>query len=119
MKYHINGLLPGMNEYIKAINSNRHKGNQLKRETQDLILWQIKPHTPYEKPVFIEFLWIEQNKRRDKDNIASAKKFILDALQEIGILKGDGWKHIVGFKDDFKINTKHPGVEVTIKEVAK
>ena len=39
----------------------------------------------------IVFRWIEPNRRRDKDNVAFAKKFILDSLQEVGIIKNDGW----------------------------
>ena len=31
--------LPGLNEYIHAVNINRYKGNALKREAQDGIGW--------------------------------------------------------------------------------
>ena len=43
----------------------------------------------------------EQTKRRDKDNVAFAKKFILDALQKSGVLKNDNNKYILGFQDEF------------------
>lgn len=109
--------LPGLNEYIHAVNINRYKGNALKRETQDAIGWAIKaarlePVTKY--PVTIFFEWHEKSKRRDLDNIASAKKFILDALQECGILEGDGQKQLAGFSDRFVIGDRWDGCVVII-----
>jgi Holliday junction resolvase RusA-like endonuclease len=114
--------LPGLNEYIHAVNINRYKGNALKRETQDAIGWAIKaarlePVTKY--PVTIYFEWHEKTKRRDLDNIASAKKFILDALQECGILEGDGQKQLVGFSDRFVIGDGWDGCVVTVKPYAE
>lgn len=114
--------LPGLNEYIHALNINRYKGNALKREAQDAIGFAIKrarlePVTAY--PVFVFFEWHEKTKRRDLDNIASAKKFILDALQECGILEGDGQKQLVGFSDRFVIGDGWDGCVVTVKPYAE
>lgn len=109
--------LPGLNEYIHAVNINRYKGNALKREAQDAIGLAIKrarlePVTEY--PVAVCFEWHEKTRRRDLDNIASAKKFILDALQECGILEGDGQKQLVGFSDRFVIGDAWDGCVVVI-----
>lgn len=109
--------LPGLNEYIHAVNINRYKGNALKRETQDAIgcaikAAHLKPITEY--PVTIFFEWHEKSKRRDLDNIASAKKFILDALQECGILEGDGQKQLAGFSDMFVVGDVWDGCVVII-----
>lgn len=71
------------------------------------------------EPVKISYVWYEPNKKRDKDNIAFAKKFIQDALVELGVLKNDGWANIVGFTDEFKISKDNPRVEVTIKELGE
>ena len=114
--------LPGLNEYIHAVNINRYKGNALKREAQDAIGLAIKrarlePVTAY--PVFVFFEWHEKTRRRDLDNIASAKKFILDALQEFGILEGDGQKQLVGFSDRFVIGDGWDGCVVTVKPYAE
>lgn len=71
-----------------------------------------------EKPVFMEYLWIEPNRRRDKDNISSfGRKVIQDALVSAGVLKDDGWKHVVGFSDRFEVDKENPRIEVIIKEV--
>lgn len=70
-----------------------------------------------EKSVYIRYTWVEENKKRDKDNIASAKKYVQDALVQAGVLKNDGWNNIVGFEDRFEIDKEKPGVLVEIVEV--
>lgn len=71
------------------------------------------------KPVFIKFEWYERNRKRDKDNIAFAKKFILDALVKSHVLKNDGWNEIEGFSDEFFVDPKNPRIEVTLIESEK
>ena len=57
-----------------------------------------------------------QNKRKDKDNIAFAKKFILDGMIQAKLIQNDGWKEISGFTDEFHVDKNNPRVEVTIYE---
>ncbi len=64
---------------------------------------------------FINFVWIEGGRRRDKDNICFAKKFILDALVSAGVLDNDGWDGVDGFADSFGIDKGHERVEVLIE----
>lgn len=101
-KLTIPGLLPGLNEYIDAERSykGKYKAASMKRQAQNVI----------------RYLWVEPSRRRDKDNIAFAKKFIQDALVETGVLRNDGWSEIEGFSDDFALDPKNPRVEVTIEE---
>lgn len=47
----------------------------------------------------MRFEWHERTKKRDADNIASAKKFILDALVKNGVLEDDSRKYVKGFYD--------------------
>jgi Holliday junction resolvase RusA-like endonuclease len=47
-----------------------------------------------EKPCEIFIEWHEKTKRRDCDNIQSAQKFILDALQHCKIIENDSRKYI-------------------------
>ena len=42
---------------------------------------------------------------------------IQDALVNKGVLKNDGWEHIVGFSDRFDVDTQNPRIEVLIREV--
>lgn len=73
----IPGQLPGLNEYVRAERSNRHQAAKLKKQTQQLIGLAIKQQLPgmhIHEPVFIQYMWWEPDRRRDKDNIAWAKK---------------------------------------------
>lgn len=100
--------LPSLNEYIKAskvIRGKWNKGNQMKQDIQD----QIIPYfaeLPKLNQVAIAFTWVEENKRRDLDNIAFAKKFILDALVKAGKLKDDNRKCVTAFTDNFEYGEK-------------
>jgi Holliday junction resolvase RusA-like endonuclease len=62
----------------------------------------------------MEYTWYEPNRKRDKDNIAFAKKFCQDALVKSGTLANDGWAEIDGFTDTFEVDKRRPRVEVKI-----
>ena len=94
--------LPGLNDYIAKINHNKYAGNKFKQDIEDSILWVLKStKQKVEKPVKVKFIWYEQTKRRDKDNVCSAKKYILDALQKAKILPNDNNKYIAEIQDEF------------------
>lgn len=123
--FFIPGILPGMNEVIAAAKQIHIRGgirvgdnySLLKRKATDRIsavIFEAKI-TPVEA-LTLDILWIEKNKRRDPDNIASGIKMILDALVETQIIKNDGWRYNKGWVNNFKVGTPH-GVEVTICEV--
>ena len=120
MKLVIPGRLPGLNEYTKACNYNRFKGAKMKREVEEVIQWEIKRQLKGKKFKCIKlvFRWIEPNMRRDKDNIATGKKFILDSMQKAGTLANDGWSQIAKFEDEFEVDKANPRVVVEIEEVA-
>ena len=119
-KLTIHGTLPGLNEYTGVNRTNRYAAAQMKKTTQNLIgyciLQQLK-QVHITQPVQIAFTWYEANKKRDKDNVAFAKKFILDALVEHKVLQNDGWRNIDSFSDSFKVDTARPRVEVEIQTV--
>lgn len=109
--------LPGLNEYIDAERTHRQKAARLKRLVQrDIsacILDQLGG-AAYDCPVDIEYTWYEPDRRRDKDNIAFAKKFINDALVDCGVLPNDGWRNIRTMFDMFDVDATNPRVEVMI-----
>lgn len=116
----IPSTLDGLNSYINAERTNRHKGAKMKRENEDIVLIAIRRcmrGVRIERPVFMEYLWVEKDKRRDKDNIAFAKKFVQDALVKAGVLKDDGWRYVVGFSDRFEVDKDNSRIEVLIKEI--
>lgn len=117
----IPGTLNNLNDYIAAERENRHKGAKMKADNGkyvDAAIRQCMRGVKIEAPVFMEYTWVEPNKRRDLDNISSfGRKVIQDALVCAGTLKDDGWKYIVGFSDRFEVDKKNPRIEVLIREV--
>lgn len=113
----VHGRLPGLNEYTDACRTNAKAGARCKKAAEEQVLWGIVTShlQPFSAPVFLTFRWYERDRRRDVDNVAFAKKFILDALVQRGILAGDGRKHVVGFIDYFDIDRRDPRVVVTIE----
>jgi len=118
IKIIIPGELTDLNTYINAERSNRFAGAKLKATNTDTVIWcakQIKVLQPLEN-VRLTISWYCKNKKKDKDNISFAKKFIWDGLAKAGIIKNDGWNNITGFEDKFYIDTINPRIEVEIWE---
>ena len=116
----IPGRLPGLNEYTSACRANHMAGAQMKQDSQDIILWAIRAkmrRVRFEKPVFILFTFYEKDKRRDRDNVASyARKVIQDALVKAGVLEDDGWDYVTGYLDRFEVDKKNPRIVVEFIE---
>lgn len=93
--------LPSLNEYINRCRYNKYSANNYKQKIEANIFPYISNIPKLEKPVKIDFHWIEGNKKRDLDNICFAKKFILDALVKYGKLKDDNRKNVYAFTDRF------------------
>ena len=110
--------LPSLNNYINECRKNRFAGAKMKKEVESDIGWYINRLPQYTKPIKIHFLWIEENKRRDYDNICFAKKFILDSMVKTGKLKDDNRNFVTGFTDDFEYG-KSSKVILEIEEVSK
>lgn len=117
----IPGTLPNLNDYIAAERTNRHKGAKMKADSGNIVAVAIRQclrGVRIEGPVFMEYTWVEPSRRRDKDNISSfGRKVIQDTLVQCGVLKDDGWKHVVGFSDRFEVDRENPRIEVLIKEI--
>lgn len=109
----VRGKLPGLNEYIDACRENRFKAAKMKREAEELIIWQTKHLSPIQSKSIFVFTWHEETRRRDPDNVCSAKKFILDALQKCGKLKNDNSRYVAGFEDHF-VYEKEQGVTIEV-----
>ena len=117
----IPGKLSNLNDYINALDRNRYKGGQLKRDNETKVICEILSQfgrLRITKPVRMSYTWIEPNKRRDLDNISSfGRKVIQDAFVKAGTLKNDGWNNIKGFSDRFEVDRKNPRIEVEIIEI--
>lgn len=114
--------LPSLNEYTAACRANAYKGAKFKAEVEVIIGWAIKQALTSKrlqkptKPVVVKFEWHEKTKKRDADNVAFAKKFILDALVKCGVLKDDSRKYVKGFYDAI-IDDKEDFVIVELVEI--
>ena len=116
----IDGTLANLNDYTKACRTNRFLGAEMKKKMESIVtahIFQQLQGVKFDKPVVLSFRWYEPNKRRDLDNIAFGKKFVLDALVKNGVLVDDGWEWVQGFTDEFFVDRDHPRVEVDIEGI--
>jgi Holliday junction resolvase RusA-like endonuclease len=96
----INQQLPSYNEYINACRSHWSKGAAFKSRIEKWIEYAIlcakaeKKLAPFSDPCVIYIEWHEKTKKRDVDNIQSAQKFILDALQTMNIIPNDSRRYV-------------------------
>lgn len=116
IKAEINMKLPSLNDYVRICRENRYKASKMKKDIEHDIGYFISRLPKFKNPVTIHFHWIESNKKRDLDNIAFAKKFILDALVKNGKLQDDNKRFVTGFTDSFGYG-KHTKVILYIEEV--
>ena len=110
--------LPSLNDYVKVCRSNQFMAGSYVKKIEKEIGQYLKDLPHFENRISIDFHWVEENRKRDPDNIASAKKFILDAMQKEGIIKNDNWKCInteIGFHDTWSVGTESK-VILTITE---
>ena len=112
--------LPNLNDYTKACRTNKYVGSSMKKKYERIISSYIQQQLKgvnFKNKVKLSFRWYEKDKRRDLDNVAMAKKFILDALVSNNIIVSDGWRGVAGFTDEFFIDKAGYRIEVDIEEV--
>ncbi|MEE0477944.1 MAG: hypothetical protein UDK32_08755 [Adlercreutzia sp.] len=116
----IEGRMPSLNDYVRAVNANRFKGNAMKQECTSLAAWAAKAaRMPrFARPVTVRFTWVEGNRRRDIDNVAFAKKFVLDGLVQAGVIGNDTPQYVTGFEDRFAYDGRHPRIIVEVTDEA-
>lgn len=113
------GRLPGMNEIIHAARTNVYASNKMKQGAQDELraqwAFEIKEPQPFTVPVNVAVTFYEKDNRRDDDNVFAGLKFILDALQDAGLIVKDSpkWCHVTAerFTDPAQ-----PRIEIIITE---
>ena len=116
----IKGTLPGLNEYVLECRRNPRAGNRMKQEAEEIVAWSAKASLrgKIPTPCIMHYTWYEPTRKRDLDNISGfGRKVIQDALVKAKYLPGDGWAHIAGFTDTFRVDRKNPRIEVTFEEV--
>jgi len=116
MKFEIDMKLPSLNDYIRVCRCNRYQAAKFKADIEQEIGLFLMKMPKWNNPIKIHFHWIEENKKRDLDNIAFSKKFILDAMVKHGKLKDDNRKCVTAFTDSFGYG-KETKVILEIEEV--
>lgn len=121
MKLIIPGVLPNLNDYIAAERRHRQQAATMKRQSEHVVSLAAKKQlngVKFRNPVVMTYRWFEPNRKRDKDNVSSfGRKVIQDALVRAGVLENDGWAHIDSFADQFYVDKKYPRIEVEIEEI--
>lgn len=113
-------MLPNLNDIIAAAKVRKgawSKYQDMKATYGGLCKQEIKAAKlkPYKGPVKLLFVWMEKNRKRDKDNVTAGMKFVLDALVAQQILSNDGWAQIAGITHHWTVS-KTPGVHVVLEE---
>lgn len=116
--------LMDLNTYINNNRANRMKGAKSKRAFTRLCALSVKAAMNQgleikedEMPIDLHFKWYVPNRKKDKDNIAFGKKFILDGMLQAKLIENDGWKQIGNFTDTFVVDKENPRVVVKIEGV--
>ena len=110
----IKGRFPGLNEIINAARGNKFKSAAQKKTHTDRVYYSCL-HLKKVDSAHFKFTWYEENKRRDKDNIASGgTKYCLDGLVMANVIPNDGWKEVKSISHEFEIG--EPGVLIEIME---
>ncbi|AZO96157.1 RusA family crossover junction endodeoxyribonuclease [Halocella sp. SP3-1] len=116
MKIIIPGEFPSLNEIIKKAKSHHMAYASMKKENTQLVQ-MIANRLPNMERVYLDITYYCKNRRKDPDNIAAAKKFILDGLVAAEVIPNDGWKEIDSWEEKFKVDKNNPRIEINIKEV--
>ena len=115
--------LPSCNEQIKAERTRYRPyltaGAVLKDKTeQKLVKFFNLQHPPtFAGKVNVYFKWYAKDKRKDKDNIAFAQKYILDALQKASIIKNDSWNLCTPLDVGWVVDPQNVGVLIEIESI--
>lgn len=98
-----------LNTYINHERGNKYKGASLKKVNTNYVAWitannlnarKLEKYSKNDKLEF-NFTWYLTNRKRDPDNVAFAKKFIMDGFVSAGLIPNDGAKNVIRFTDDF------------------
>jgi Holliday junction resolvase RusA-like endonuclease len=118
-KFEIGQRLPSLNDYIDICRYNKYQAATWKKRIDNLIALYIRSHLKglhIEKQIYVHIHFIEENMKRDVDNVYSASKYIMDALVKMKVLDNDNPKHV---KDIFYTHeyAKKSKVIVELEEI--
>lgn len=118
MRLLIPGWLPCMNDLINANRLNKYAGAGVKKKTQRQIVLILRPQVQgrkFTEKVNISIEYYEKDMRRDEDNVMSAAKFILDAMQDIKLIPNDSRKYVHLTQEVFT-DRENPRIEIEVSK---
>lgn len=86
--------LPTRNQEINATSENKYEGQKLRKKAVGDCQWNFKSLPDSIDPIKIRVEFYRADRQTDPDNIISAIKYVLDALEAEGVIDGDGWANI-------------------------
>lgn len=108
-----------LNTYIKAERGSLYNAAKIKKDNTNIAAWCFINHRKaiglLQLPLKLKFTWHLKDKKKDLDNVAFSRKFILDGLVKSKCLKNDGQKYITSFEDVI-VYTKKTGVKIEFIE---
>jgi len=106
-----------LNEYIDAERSNRQYAAKIKKQQTDSVyyLTRSQKFKLDPKKYDVIFTWFKPDNKKDHDNIAFAKKFILDGIVKAGVLPNDNPSYIGNFQDKFVLDKTRPYVACEVE----
>jgi len=119
LNFTILGELPDLNKIIAAAKKHHMVYSKLKADATNICRLSCLRLPRINFKMHLHIIYHCKNKRKDKDNIAVAKKFILDGLIEAGKIRNDGWKEVEGWTEEFRVDKNNPRIEVIINDVIK
>jgi len=110
----IKGRFTTLNKYIEAERTrNYHAAANIKKRETGLVTLQARNHK-IKTPCKLKMTWYRKSKSGtnfDLDNVAFAKKFVLDGLVKANVIPNDNYTHIKGFIDEY-VESKDEGVKI-------
>lgn len=111
---------PSLNDYVRECRGNMYKAQKTKGDIETYVCLFVQTMPVFTRPVRVSFEWHEGNRKRDLDNVAFAKKFVLDALVKAGRLKGDSQRYVKEFHDAFVVRPGGDfGLSLTVEEIGE
>lgn len=109
--------IPTLNEHDNANRGNRYGGATMKKKATSLCATYVKKamNEGFEvekQPMDLRFDWYLKNRRKDKDNVSFAKKYIFDGMINAGLLENDGWKQVGDWAETFEVDKEFERVEI-------
>ena len=117
--------LTDLNSYINAERRHRMQAANIKKRETNICIVYLKQavnkgfeigHDQY--PLHVIFRWYAKDGRKDLDNIAYAKKYIMDAMQKVKLIENDGYKQVQRYTDIYLVDKEKPRVEIEIRSMS-